>query len=289
MALRKVRTDEEDPAQDAVMKQFQRKMGELTLNNFTEDGVSKESVSIDMPLESSPVHKELLNGNTNTALIKKRQSPSVGSDKNSPGPPIGTFVFREIACSEDVDYIRAINEECFPIKYDDSFYREVANGWSGNVRLDTIVGALPSRLGDLETGGDDKLGKVVGCITGQNRPLNERGTDGPCSDLADDFRSGSCYYILTLAVTEQQRRFGIATQLLNRLVEIAENIDGCMIVYLHVIHYNERAMRFYEKNGFRKRRRIKQFYSIGGKPYDAFLYVKYLHNAHPPQLKPSIW
>ena len=40
----------------------------------------------------------------------------------------------------------------------------------------------------------------------------ERDENGIYNEVSESDRSGSCYYILTLAVTENQRRFGIATK-----------------------------------------------------------------------------
>lgn len=45
----------------------------------------------------------------------------------------------------------------------------------------------------------------------------------------------------------------------------------CEIIYLHVVDYNETAMRFYEKNNFRTLKRIRDHYVIFEKNYDALV------------------
>jgi RimJ/RimL family protein N-acetyltransferase len=42
-------------------------------------------------------------------------------------------------------------------------------------------------------------------------------------------------------------------------------------MYLHVVTYNEAAMRFYGKNGFSNAQHIKEHYTILERDYDAFL------------------
>jgi len=43
---------------------------------------------------------------------------------------------------------------------------------------------------------------------------------------------------------------------------------------LHVVDYNETAIRFYEKNNFRTLKRLKNHYLILGKEYDALILYK---------------
>jgi ribosomal protein S18 acetylase RimI-like enzyme len=95
-------------------------------------------------------------------------------------------------------------------------------------------------------------------------------------------RFGRVMYILTLGVKEEFRRIKLATRLLEWVVQLATDDPDCGAVshlpvvpllrdrvphfcvpacsaqvYLHVIHYNETAMRFYEKNGFQRLRLIQ--------------------------------
>ena len=48
----------------------------------------------------------------------------------------------------------------------------------------------------------------------------------------------------------------------------------CEVIYLHVVDYNESAIKFYEKNNFRTLKRIKNHYVIYEKDYDAYVLYK---------------
>ena len=72
-------------------------------------------------------------------------------------------------------------------------------------------------------------------------------------------------YILTLAVLEPWRGRGIATALLERIIELGR-ARCARAVYLHVIHYNAAAIGFYRRNGFEEMALLRDFYFIGCKP-----------------------
>lgn len=45
-------------------------------------------------------------------------------------------------------------------------------------------------------------------------------------------------------------------------------------LYLHVVEYNEAAIRFYEKNDFSYHKTEPDYYNIEGQPYSALLMYK---------------
>ena len=49
-----------------------------------------------------------------------------------------------------------------------------------------------------------------------------------------------------------------------------------------MIHYNESAIKFYQKNNFERLRTLLDFYKIDGSYHTAFLYILYLHGQKPP-------
>jgi ribosomal protein S18 acetylase RimI-like enzyme len=56
-------------------------------------------------------------------------------------------------------------------------------------------------------------------------------------------------YIMTIGVIDECRRLGLGTMLLEKTIEILQqNWTICEVIYLHVIDYNESAIRFYERN-----------------------------------------
>ena len=54
----------------------------------------------------------------------------------------------------------------------------------------------------------------------------------------------------------------------------------CEIIYLHVVDYNETAIKFYERNGFVMHRRNKSHYEIFSKSYDALTLYKDIKKRH---------
>mgnify|MGYP001950191326 CR=1 FL=1 len=86
-------------------------------------------------------------------------------------------------------------------------------------------------------------------------------------------------YIMTIGVLDECRKLGLGTLLLNytcQMVAESEWTDTCEIIYLHVVTYNEIALKFYRKNGFSRLQVLKQHYEILGKPYDAVVLFKRL-------------
>ena len=83
---------------------------------------------------------------------------------------------------------------------------------------------------------------------------------------------------MTLGVIDECRKLGIGTILLEKTYrQIAYNFPECTIVYLHVVDYNEAAIKFYQKrNDFKYLKVVKDHYEIFGKDYDAEIYFKIL-------------
>lgn len=90
-------------------------------------------------------------------------------------------------------------------------------------------------------------------------------------------------YILTLGVLPGYQKQGIATKLIHWLEERAEDI-GATAIFLHVITYNDAAMRLYRKCCFQCIAWMENFYNIrSGRQinpnqtrYDAYLFMKWI-------------
>jgi len=51
---------------------------------------------------------------------------------------------------------------------------------------------------------------------------------------------------MTIGVVDECRRLGLGTQLLNKAIQVLKKYwSACEILYLHVVDYNESAIRFY--------------------------------------------
>ena len=89
-------------------------------------------------------------------------------------------------------------------------------------------------------------------------------------------------YILTLGVVDEYRRKGLGKHLVNELIKcMSVEEDEVRAVYLHVVTYNESAIKLYESLNFQRVSRVNRFYELFGKPYDSFLYCYYLRGGRP--------
>ena len=65
---------------------------------------------------------------------------------------------------------------------------------------------------------------------------------------------------------------GLGTKMLDYTIGFLEkNFQSCVSIWLHVIDYNESAIRFYLKNKFIKYQRLKHHYYIDEKDFDAIV------------------
>ena len=81
---------------------------------------------------------------------------------------------------------------------------------------------------------------------------------------------------MTIGVLDEYRKMNIGTNILNNIYNIDIKNDICVGIYLDVIYYNKSAIKFYEKNNFKKVNEIKDYYDLNGKNYDANVYLRIL-------------
>ena len=88
-------------------------------------------------------------------------------------------------------------------------------------------------------------------------PLDRRllGVEGSAHDGA------RLLYVLTLGVAPAYQRRGIAHRLLGRALQHAARA-ACRAVYLHVAAFNDAALAFYARAGFRQLATLPGFYTI---------------------------
>jgi ribosomal protein S18 acetylase RimI-like enzyme len=80
---------------------------------------------------------------------------------------------------------------------------------------------------------------------------------------------------MTLGVVYECRGLGLGSMLIEEALRVLRaSFLTCEVVYLHVVDYNEAAIRFYERRGFATLKRIKDHYVIFDKHYDALLLYK---------------
>ena len=75
-----------------------------------------------------------------------------------------------------------------------------------------------------------------------------------------------------------------ASLLLDSLIQslTTKERSNCKAVYLHVLATNHIAIRFYERRRFKAHSFLPYYYSIQGKPRDAYLYVLYVNGGKAP-------
>lgn len=151
----------------------------------------------------------------------------------APNPMSSDSISFRSLIESDFEDIKALHDELFPVKYSDLFYTEscAGKGMGGRplfssvaISNSRIVGFVLAQFVDLEHV-DERY------IIGQGNPLD-------------------VCYILTIGVRPEYAKLGLASRLLAGCVEYARRNKSCGAIYLHVIHYNAAAIRFYEKNNF---------------------------------------
>ena len=65
------------------------------------------------------------------------------------------------------------------------------------------------------------------------------------------------FYIMTLGTSSGFRRVGLGSILVNRVVDMIKSKQECGTLYLHVIIYNETAIKLYERLGFSRVKKIR--------------------------------
>jgi len=102
------------------------------------------------------------------------------------------------------------------------------------------------------------------------------------------------FYLMTLGTAKEFRHCRLGTTLIEKCLGMLAEVKECGAIYLHVIHFNVAAIRFYEKLGFYRVQTIPDYYRIGDRLEDCYLYAKYLNGNHGSRdtyhwIKSSLW
>ncbi|KAH7538441.1 hypothetical protein FEM48_Zijuj03G0199700 [Ziziphus jujuba var. spinosa] len=170
----------------------------------------------------------------------------------------------------DLEILEQIHSDLFPIRYEAEFFENVVNGreivsWAAvdrsrpNDENDELIGFVTARIVLAK---ESEIGDIL-----SYDPLKSDQT---------------LVYILTLGVVEAYRNLGIASSLIREVIKYASGIQTCRAVYLHVISYNNPAIRLYKKMSFKSVRRLQGFYLINGQHYDSYLFVYYVNGGRSP-------
>jgi len=166
---------------------------------------------------------------------------------------------------QDIDQVKILCRDWFPIEYPDTWYQEITS----NPRFFSLAATLN--------------GTIIGLIVAETKELAQLAKEDR-SLLASCFRSGTKVgYILSLGVSQQFRKQGIASLLLDQLIShlTSEQFSQVKALYLHVLTTNTQAISFYEHRGFQVHSFLPYYYAIKGKRKDGFTHVLYLNGGHP--------
>ena len=118
---------------------------------------------------------------------------------------------------------------------------------------------------------------IVGCVVGTFVDVSRVPKETTEKLVYNPIKHKQMFYIMTLGSSETFRGQGLGTKLMRECMNIVEQVQDCGIIYLHVITYNQTAIRFYERLGFYRIEEIPNYYSIDDKNYNCYLYAKYIN------------
>lgn len=167
---------------------------------------------------------------------------------------------------DDLEEVKNLCTEWFPIEYPDNWYRDVTS----NEKFFSLAAIYDRKI----------IGLIIAEIKAHvNCKQEDHNILSPHFPIATQVA-----YILSLGVVQNYRRNGIASLLLENLISYLTAADEswCKAIYLHVLTSNSSAIRFYERRSFQMHSYLPYYYSIQGKHKDGYLYVLYLNGGHPP-------
>ncbi|XP_024021246.1 histone acetyltransferase MCC1 [Morus notabilis] len=170
----------------------------------------------------------------------------------------------------DLEILEKIHGDLFPIRYESEFFKNVVNG------CDIVSWAAVDRSQPSDQG-DELVGFVTARVV-----LAKESEIGDMLSYDSSRSDQTLVYILTLGVVETYRNLGIASSLIREVIKYASSIPTCRAAYLHVISYNNPAIRLYSKMSFKCVRRLQGFYLINGQHYDSYLFIYYVNGCRPP-------
>lgn len=152
----------------------------------------------------------------------------------------------------------------------DEFYDDLVQERLAGKKLYTCIAIA----GDDE---ETSQGEIAACVVGSFVSSSKMSRRMQALLMPDKTRHSRLFYIMTLGTVTEHRNAGLGSALVGWIESVVQNDSACGGVYLHVITYNETAIRFYERLGFYRVEEIPDYYDIDGKKYASYLYAKYFN------------
>lgn len=207
------------------------------------------------------------------------------------------ILYRQIR-EDDFAEMKELHEALFPVKYSDSFFRDIVAGRAVRGGLQLFSSLAVKKIHEKE--------EIVGFILAQTMSISS------CDDVNGIFEStdepNQVCYILTLGLRRDQRRSGIGSILLQQCVEFSSQIPECGVVCnfsrsslksprsifmssptISLVGGFMKRIPFFMQSIIRVTLRSfppltirADFYTINGRRYSSETYAKYLNGFHPP-------
>lgn len=176
---------------------------------------------------------------------------------------------------DDIEKAKTLCEECFPIRYPESWYKK------------TFKSRDPSSLGRGRIPfGIFSQGKLVALLIANIQSTHEAEQEGVSLDPCCTHISMKAVYLSILGVTRSHRGKGYATRLLSHLLHwMSSTAIHAKVIYLHVLASNTPALSFYHKHGFQVQEHISNYYELQDGLHTGILCTKYINGGQP---KPAV-
>ena len=200
---------------------------------------------------------------------------------------------------DNLNEVKNLHKEWFPINYDDSFFEDILYdkgkryftigafyniNFRDNINKEIILGLAFCEHEYVV----DRLNKYVDIdiFDEEYKDVNKNKFEELIQCVKCQYYK--CIYIMTIGVMDEFRKMNIGTKLIEYIYNTALEIDNCIGIYLHVIYYNEIAIKFYKKNKFNKVKKIDNYYYIDGKNYDSFVFLRVIPKKEKEEYKNNI-
>lgn len=194
---------------------------------------------------------------------------------------------------EDLDQIKPLFKEWFPLNYDEPFYNKIfvrlekETGLSLVAYIDNPQFSQPKiEEANLQTTKEnlDNLPELIIGLIITNKVTLENYIDSipyryENLSYLDEISFCTKYfvYVQSLGVIDECRRLRLGTLLLDEIINIHNRDFHCLGIYLHVVAYNKTAIKFYEKNSFKEMNHLFNYYFINETYYDSKVMVRLFH------------
>lgn len=203
---------------------------------------------------------------------------------------------REIE-SRDMEQIRPLFKEWFPLNYDETFYENIFLYKDHNIG-NTIIAYIenPSfqkgKNSEISRKDKDNISQsdslysceqlILGAIITNKENLDAFIEKVPyqyenLSYIEEiSFNKKYFMYIQSLGVIDECRRIKVGSLLLNQVLKNIVADSDCLGIYLHVVVYNSAAIKFYENHNFKEYNHMYNYYFIERNHYDSKVMVRLL-------------